>query len=425
MTPVTPSRRRKPILTDATIAAVTTPSVIRDTVVRGLQLRVRNADQKSWSMVYRIRGQQKRITFGPYPEIKLADARKRAREARDDVRNGIDPQAAKRVRREADTFGDLARTYVEQHASKKRSGKEDDRMLRADVLPAWKDRLVQDITRRDARELVNEIAERAPVYANRVVSLLSKIFTFAIDNDIVQSSPMVRFKKPTKEQSRDRVLTYDELRTFWSATEAMDAPMQAFYRLRLVTGQRGIEVSTMKWADVDLETGWWTVPASVAKNKLSHRVPLSQMALDVLNTLPNDTTFVVEGARGKRQQAEAAEKIEIDDFRGHDLRRTAATYMTSAGVSRFIVGTILNHVEPGVTKVYDRAAYDKEKREALDLWARELTAILKNKPAEVLPFAPKCDTIRPDADPLNADWPKRTNDIDVDGSVITPKVAQS
>jgi len=242
------------------------------------------------------------------------------------------------------------------------------------------------------------------VLANRVVALLSKMFTFAIDAEIVDASPMARFKRPTKEQARDRVLTEDEIRTFWTATETLDAPMRAFWRLRLLTAQRSVEVNTMKWADVDLDGGWWTIPATVAKNGLSHRVPLSGSALTILTDLrtlldaelqarrdagkdAKEPVYILDGARGKRQQSEAAAEFGIDDFHGHDLRRTAASLMASAGCARLVIGKVLNHSEHGITKVYDRHSYDPEKKIALDTWARTLDSILNAKPGTVLPFA--------------------------------------
>ena len=158
------------------------------------------------------------------------------------------------------------------------------------------------------------------------------------------------------------------------------------------TAQRGGEVVNMRWADLDPKDGWWTIPVSDSKNKLPHRVPLSKPALAILKPLweaaPEEAACVVVGASGKRQRAEAAKQHGLSDFRGHDLRRTAASYGASAGVSRLVISKVLNHVERGVTAVYDRHSYDAEKRTALDSWARTLTAILKNQrqAANVVPI---------------------------------------
>jgi integrase len=175
--------------------------------------------------------------------------------------------------------------------------------------------------------------------------------------------------------------------------------MAAFYKLRLLTAQRGGEVASMRWQDVDLDASWWTIPSTSSKNRLAHRVPLNASALKLIVALkPEDledaSPYVLgatarrpgAGARGKRQQAEAAATFAVENFRGHDLRRTAASIMASGGIPRLTISKILNHVERSITAVYDRHSYDAEKRAALDWWDAKLTAILDNKPAIVLPF---------------------------------------
>jgi integrase len=155
----------------------------------------------------------------------------------------------------------------------------------------------------------------------------------------------------------------------------------------------------MRWPDVDLEAGWWTIPASGSKNKLAHRVPINATAGTILATLlataDEDAEFVLgaaqrskgAGARGKRQQSEAARTFTVENFRGHDLRRTAASTMASGGIPRLTISKILNHVERSVTAVYDRHSYDAEKRAALDWWDVKLQALLANQQANVLPFS--------------------------------------
>jgi integrase len=97
--------------------------------------------------------------------------------------------------------------------------------------------------------------------------------------------------------------------------------------------------------------------------------------------------YVLDGARGKRQQAAAAATFGVADFRAHDLRRTAASMMASAGVARLVIGKVLNHVERGVTAIYDRHSYDAEKRLALDHWDRLLRSIVSDQAsAALLPF---------------------------------------
>lgn len=364
-----------------------------DADLPGLALRVTPTGVKTWTVLYRHRGRLRRYTLGPLKAIGLAEARERAREAIRDASKGGDPATTKQAQRKAETIADLAREYIDRYAKRhKRSWREDDRILRAEILPTWKHRAIADITRRDVRRLVEGIAERgAGIMANRTAALVSKLFKFALDDELIDASPAVRIPRPAPERRRDRVLSPDEIRALWEAWDGLSPEMAAFYRLRLITAQRGGEVAAMRWQDVDLDARTWTVPATIAKNKLAHRVPLSATALDLLTALrteaADDAVYVLAGARGKRQQSEAAATFPVQDFKGHDLRRTAASQMGSGGIARLTIGKILNHVERDVTAIYDRHGYDAEKRAALDWWAIKLTAILEKQDGKVLPFA--------------------------------------
>lgn len=373
-----------------------------DSVVTGLMLRVTPKGVKTWRVFYRHRGRNKRVTLGTVDAIGLAEARDRARTALEQVRDGLDPASEKRLAKQAQTIDDLITDFIEKYSKRrKRSWREDQRMLIANVLPVWKHRAIADIKRRDVRQLIEDIAVRAPVGANRVLAVVRKMLNFAVDQEIIETNPAARFARPTQETSRDRVLTGEEIRQAWADFEALSIEMAATFKLRLVTAQRGIEVRSMRWCDVDLQSGWWTIPATVAKNKLGHRVPLSPMALAILKGLGAEAgiaspdAYVLAGARGRRQQTEAAATFSVKNFRGHDLRRTAASIMTGSGVPRLVVSRILNHVEKGVTAVYDRHSYDAEKRAALDKWSAQLQGIINSVQAATEEAkVPSRDTLR-------------------------------
>jgi len=151
----------------------------------------------------------------------------------------------------------------------------------------------------------------------------------------------------------------------------------------------------MRWQDIDFDSGWWTIPAEYSKNGLPHRVPLSKLALDILKqmeTISGKGEWVFPSPVKKcghiRNVQKTALRIreysQVLDFRPHDLRRTAASLMTGMGIPRLTVSKILNHVEQGVTRVYDRYSYDKEKRIALDKWSQRLEQILTGKKAKVV-----------------------------------------
>ena len=287
----------------------------------------------------------------------------------------------------------MAQEYIERHAKpRKRSWKEDARILGKYVPKSWKHEPASSITRRQVRDLVEGLAETAPIMANRVLACLRKVFNWALGRELIEANPCAGIERPAAEHQRDRVLSPDEIRRLWKALDDEDPPTAALFRLYLLTAARGYELRTMRWEDVDLESGWWTIPAERSKNRLAHRVPLSPLAVLILWDLQARATkspwvFSSTGPEGYRVSIQkaalrvrAASRV---DFTPHDLRRTAASHLTGElKISRLVVSKLLNHVERGVTAIYDRASYDQEKRQAVDKLARYLKAIVAAKPTE-------------------------------------------
>jgi len=402
----------------------------RDTVTRGLIARVLPSSAVQFSIRYRVEGKQRRFVLGDYPALRLAQARVKASRTLLDVRDGRDPSRARKAARArpTDTVAALVADYLRRHAvPNKRTAAEDERALTVEVLPTWRDRSVRSLTRRDVRGLIEGVVDRgSPVMANRLLAVIRKMLNFAVDHDWIDANPAARLKKPTREHSRERVLTDEEIRRVWRLLSNLpttadrpapgrsskrrkrsddplcpvSAPLAAMLKVRLLTAQRGGEVARMRWADVDLDAGWWTIPGADTKNGEPHRVPLTADVVDLIRHQEKDDrdadafVFVGYGAsvldRAKKAPAVIARTLGID-FRGHDLRRTAATRMAATGVPREHIGRVLNHVEGGAraTRVYDRHSYDGEKRAALDAWASSLSSVLENKPrrgAAVVPI---------------------------------------
>ena len=390
----------------------------------GFGMRVSPAGRKSWMFMYRFEGKSRRMTLGAYPAVGLASAHVKHAQAKELLEKGDDPGSLhvekRRAERQAETVQNLADEYLEKWARpRKRSAGEDERILNKDVIPAWGKRKARSITRRDVILLLDGIVERgSPIQANRTLAVVRKMFNFAISRDIVDATPVAMVRAPSKENQRDRILSADEIRTFWNglADAPMSAALKVMLKLQLATGQRKGELVGAALSEFDFDEGVWTVPAERVKNGIAHRVPLSPLTLEL-----------IEEARAVAQQAEIArvEKlpgvkprepewlfpsphgngpikpktvnnalqiameptergkdpaINLKNMTPHDLRRTAASGITSLGINRLVVSKILNHVETGVTAVYDRHSYDAEKRHALEAWASHLEGILSGKP---------------------------------------------
>jgi len=373
-----------------------------DERLTGLGLRLSQTGRNVWFVMYRVKGDptKRRLTLDPYPAMSLADARDAARHVLVEASAGRDPGQEKQEQQRAATFAALAAEYLEKYAKrKKRSWQEDARVIKQDLLPVWGRRKVHDVRRQDVIDLLDAIVDRgAPIQANRTLALVRKLFNWAIGRGLVENNPCLMIEAPAKENQRERVLSEDEMRAIWHAFEDMGPAIGSMFKLRLLTGQRGGEVQTMRWQDLDLDAASWTIPPERSKNALSHFVPLSKPALTILRGLkpltgnqewvfPSPTRSGQHIANVQKAADRVRKAAGIEGFVLHDLRRTAASYMTSMGISRLVVSKILNHVEQGVTRVYDRHSYDKEKRQALDAWASKLRSIVGRRLAYVA--APK------------------------------------
>ena len=410
----------KAALTDKFIQAIK-PSTkgrleIADMRCPGLEFRVTSGGARSWS--YRFRdpasGRPARATIGPYPEIPLSRARARAEALRREVAEGTNPVRVKRqARAEADnkTFQALAARYMTEHAhrhKKPRSAAEDERNLRKHVLPKWGDRPYDSITRRDVIELLeNIVAADKPVAANRVHAVISIVFSYAIDNDLVGANPASRLRKRGIETRRTRVLSDDEIRLFWErcVLPPVSRVVGLALRLALLTGLRASEVAGLSRVEIenldDLERAALVLPGERTKNGRTHLVPLSAFAVETIKealTLSRgEYVFGVEGhalavalrrLKDRLPDAPGAKFWRNDPFTAHDLRRSAATRMASLGVPAEDVAAALNHVRADVTgKHYDQYARAREKRIALNTWAAALAHILDPAQAgEVVPI---------------------------------------
>jgi len=367
---------------------------------KGFGLRV-SKTKKVWIFLYRYYRKPRRMTLGEYPKMSLADAHAAHSIALQELEKGYDPGrekvTANIIERDAETISDLVELYLEMWARpRKRSAGEDERILRKDIIPIIGYRKAGSIVRKEIIGLMDSIVKRgSPIIANRTLAVVRKMFNFAVDRGILKFSPCARMVAPSKENQRDRSLSEAEIRTVWAGLDksSMSAGSRVSLKLILVTAQRKGEVLNSEWKEFDLENRIWTIPAEKSKNGLAHRVPLSALALRLLAEIKSSSagsaflfpsvrdknTPVVSSTPGKALRKCFPTFGDMPAFTPHDLRRTAASLMTSIGISRLVVAKILNHAESGVTAVYDRHGYDEEKRQALETWGMALQSFLSKK----------------------------------------------
>jgi integrase len=338
------------------------------------------------------------------------------------VAGGENPIEAKRRERELatlKTFQALADRYLNEHARRhKRSADADERNLRKHILPRWASRRYDDIGRTDVIELVEGlVTDGKQTLANRIQALISSIFSFAMDADLVKGNPCARLRRRGVENIGRRVLTDDEIRLFWTAIMQKPVSRSVGLALRLVllTGVRRGEAAGCARAELANigETGQarWIIPASRSKNGRSHLVPLSEMARQlILSALQltgendeylfpspsvNDAPITSHAlAVAMARFAESLDPTAVKSWRAdppspHDLRRTVATRLAELGVAKEDRDAVLNHTPADVGKKhYDLYDREPEKRRALELWASTLSAIIEGQKrgAEVAPI---------------------------------------
>lgn len=390
---------------------------IPDGGMPGLYLVVQPSGAMSWAVRYRFGGKPRKLTIGAYPVFSLADARKAASAILRSVSEGGDPAEEKKqaATERADTsnyIDDVLNVFLTRYVkpnNRASTARETERFIDNEVRPRWKGRLVQSITKRDIVVMLDEIVDRgAPISANRVHAILRRFFNWCMERSILEVSPVATVPAPTKEVSRDRVLTDAEIKLLWQACDAVGWPFGQMVQILLLTVQRREEVAGMRLGELDLEATapLWIIPKERAKNDKAHTVPLAPKVVALLQGMPrmkSDAGFVftttgessvsgyskakakidakmLEIAQSQAiERGEEPDKVVVAGWRIHDLRRTGASGMAALGQPVQVVEAVLNHKSgsiKGVAAVYNRHDYANEKRAALHSWAARLGEII-------------------------------------------------
>ena len=400
-------------LTDLAVAKAKPPitgrAEIWDAALPGFGLRISEKGHKSWVVMYRLGGRaapKRRVTLGSYPALSLAKARERARDIFAQVSDGDDPAASAAIPEPIATpkFEAIAEEFIRRYAKPKNRGwRRQEADIAREFTPHWGTKPITGIARRDVLDVLDRISDRAsPMRANRYLALIRKVFTWCLERGILENSPAANIKPPGREVARDRVLSDDEIRSMWLCCDEVGHPFGAILKLLLITGQRREEVGQMRWADLDLEKGSWTIPRERSKNGVANEMPLSSLALSIINALPRfeGEALVFPARNGSGQAASGYSKAKrrldrlmvqrrvadeipaVPEWWLHDLRRTAASGMARLGVPPHVIERVLNHIsgsQSGVAGIYNRYGYLPEKRHALEDWATEVEKIVSDE----------------------------------------------
>ena len=380
----------------------------------GFGIRVSPKGRKVFFYKFWFNRKQYRLSLGRYPEVQLREARKKYSEASELLEQGINP-AAKEKKRKSKVLSvtaliDKYEKFCEVQG--KKSTREEIRALRKD-LSGLGARSVGDIDTSDIQEVLASVANRshgkkknikkgAPQMANHLYRYMHRMFSLGVQWGHIAVNPVSAVDKPAASPPRSRVLSTAEIYRFWHGLSetSLEAQTILAYKFMLCTVQRGIDVRSMLWTDIDFHGGLWTVP--MPKNKRAWRIPLNAHALQVLEEVKKVTedfehpfSFSEKGTMAKNVLHQGIRRelktLGIAHFTPHDLRRTAATLLAAVGCPRYWVVLMLNHTDGTVTSIYDQYSYDAEKRKAVVVLDFVLSHILEAKEVK---NAPTLDELR-------------------------------
>jgi len=356
---------------------------------RGLSVIVQPSGVKSFAVRYRFGGRTRKLTLSG--GLSLAAAHRATADALYKVEQGIDPAAARAQQKQkqrladADTFAAVTAEYLRREGKTLRSVERRRSTLDRLVIPVIGDRPIGEIKRSEIVRLLDQVEETSgPSSADDCLAFIRKICNWHATRSDDFRTPIIRGMARTKpaERARSRILNDDELRVVWKTAARQPGAFPALIRFLLLTAGRRNEARNMTWAEID--GGDWTLPAARNKTKVDLVRPLSDAALALLKQVPRidagPFVFTTTGRRPigglERYKKRFDEACGVTGWTLHDLRRTARSLMSRAGVNSDHAERCLGHVIGGVRGVYDRHAYHVEKRAAYDALAAQIDRIV-------------------------------------------------
>ena len=377
---------------------------------RGLYLLVVPNGSKYWRLKYRFDGKEKLLALGVFPDVSLADARKRRDDARKVLADGVDPGALKRKRKRTvhqatqDGFEAVAREWFIKQSSRWVDGHSTTviRRLERDVFPWIGDKPVGEVTSPELLTVLRRIESRGAVEtAHRVHRVCGQVFRYAVATGRAERDPSGDLRgalQPVRERHHPTITDTDEIRGLLISIEGYEGSFVTRCALRLapLVFVRPGELRQAEWSMIDLEGGEWRIPGKKMKMRRVHLVPLSRQALEILrelHPLTGQGRYVFPGVRSPKRPMSANTVnaalrrlgYDKDTMTGHGFRSMASTVLHEQGWNPDVIERQLAHSEQNsVRAAYNYAEHLPERRQMMQGWADYLAGL--SEKANVVPI---------------------------------------
>jgi len=373
-----------------------------DTNLKGFGLLARRdaggTIRRSFIMQFRFGKQQRKIKLGDAAKINVDQARKKAEKLFAQITLGIDPAAEKEAERAATalTFSAAVEQYLELKKEKVRHSS-----LKVSTLYLTGAAYFANLHKMPLTKITQSavsarldaiyVASGAPT-AGQARKHLSAFFVWCLKRGHCSQNPVINTESVKSGPGRERVLADNELRAVWNVCR--DDDLGRIVRLLILTGCRCSEIGGLRWSEIDLDQGTITIPGERTKNGRAHTLTLSNMAMDIISSIPprvgRDHLFGerANGFTSWAKQHQLGDGI-TERWTLHDLRRSAATGMAELGIQPHIIEAVLNHAsghKAGIAGIYNRAEYKRDMRNALAVWSDHIHSIVTGDERKVLGF---------------------------------------
>ncbi len=358
-----------------------------DVQVSGLGIMLFPSGTKTFFVYKRVNGRPDKIKLGRFPQMAVEQARKAAYSIINEIDKGIDPKLEKSKIAKEMLFSELFQEFMEKHSKlHKKSWRFDEDKYRLH-LSHFAKRRIGAISKTDIIQLHSSLAKTSGLYsANRVLGMLATMFNKAIEWGWEGINPCIGIKK-FKEKSRERFIQGDEITKFFkSLNEEPNEVFRDFFYISLLTGARRSNVQSMNWSDISFNRSEWVIKET--KNGEAQTITLSSQAIAILQerckTRSSDWVFPSSSSKSghieepKKAWKNLLQRVEIEDLRIHDLRRTLGSWQAATGANSFIIGKSLGHKTQHATAIYARLNMDSV-RESVNRATDAMFAMVKKK----------------------------------------------